>query len=127
MNFLQWLRIILYFIQTIISCYLFFWYLPSNITSDKPDSCPSQDEESTEGKFFYSWIDKCDITLENDSKKYMSWLFYGLGTIKLLFDIMMLYMLTFDGGNIHRNKNTNTNTNVNTNTNANTNANTGGN
>lgn len=98
MNFLQWARILLYFVQTIISGYLFFWYLPSNITSDKPETCPSQDEESTEGKFFYSWIDKCDITLENDSKKYISWLFYGLGTIKLLFDIMMLYMLTFDGG-----------------------------
>uniref|UniRef100_A0A6C0FF68 Uncharacterized protein n=1 Tax=viral metagenome TaxID=1070528 RepID=A0A6C0FF68_9ZZZZ len=118
MNFLQWMRILLYLVQTILSGYLLFWYLPSNITSDKPDTCPSQDEESTEGKFFYSWIDKCDITLENDSKKYMSWLFYGLGTIKLLFDIMMLYMLTFDGRNknIQRNPNINTNTNTNTNT-----------
>jgi hypothetical protein len=98
MNLLQWLRILLYFVQTIISGYLFFWYLPSNITSDKPETCPTQDEGSVESKFFYSWIDKCDITLENDSKKYISWLFYGVGTIKLLFDIMMLYMLTFDGG-----------------------------
>lgn len=115
MNFLQWLRILLYFIQTIISGYLFLWYLPGNITSDKPDNCSSQDEESPEGKFFYSWIDKCDITLENDSKKYISWLFYGLGTIKLLFDIMMLYMLTFDGGNKNINRNNVTDSHLKTN------------
>ena len=98
MNLIQWLRIIIYFIQTIISCYLLFWYFPQNITSDKPDNCSPQDKDDS--SFFNGWVDKCDITIESSSKKNMAWLFYVTGIFKVVFDLLILYMLTLDESNI---------------------------
>jgi hypothetical protein len=95
MEFTHWIGFFLYLIQTVLSVYLLFWYLPQNITSDKPDNCSSKDKDDS--SFFNGWIDKCDITIGDDSKKYLSWLFYVIGVIKLLFDLLMLYLITLYG------------------------------
>jgi hypothetical protein len=97
MEFTHWIGFFLYLIQTVLSVYLLFWYLPKNITSDKPDNCSSQDKDDS--SFFNGWISKCDITIGDDSKKYLSWLFYFIGIIKLLFDLLMLYLITLYGKN----------------------------
>ena len=118
MNFVKWLRIIIYFIQTIISCYLLFWYLPSNITSEKPESCTSTSTSDNVNEFFYGWIDKCDIAINADSRKYIKLLFYFIGFIKLIFDVIMLFMLFAFNANSDSNANTNANTIANTNANS---------
>tara|TARA_Y100000389_G_scaffold24758_1_gene21438 strand:+ start:9892 stop:10185 length:294 start_codon:yes stop_codon:yes gene_type:complete len=83
----------MYIVQSIYAGYLLFWYLPTNITSDKPDECSPTDENN---KFLNGLIDKCeDIVITDESKKYLKWFFYTLGGLKVFIDLIILYLLTF--------------------------------
>lgn len=93
MDFWYWFGILLYVIQAIITIYILFWYLPSNLTYDKPEKCPSSDDG--EGKFLNNLIDSCDVTISEESRKYLRWFFYILGGVKILLDLLILYLLTF--------------------------------
>lgn len=93
MDFWYWFGILLYLVQAVITGLLLFWYLPSNLTYDKPETCPSSDDSN---KFLNNLIDKCgDITISEESRKYLRWFFYGLGGLKVLVDLLILYLLTF--------------------------------
>ena len=93
MDFWYWTAITMYIVQSIYAGYLLFWYLPTNITSDKPETCPSSDDSN---KFLNNLIDKCsDITISEESRKYLKWFFYTLGGLKVFIDLIILYLLTF--------------------------------
>jgi hypothetical protein len=94
MDFWYWIGILLYLVQAIVIGYIIFWYLPKNITYDKHEDCPSSDES----KFLNNLIDRCDITMSDESRKYLRWFFYGIGGIKVFIDLIILYLLTFNRG-----------------------------
>lgn len=96
MDFWYWLGILLYVIQAVFTIYILFLYLPSNLTYGKPENCPSSDDG--EGKFLNNLIDSCDITIPEESRKYLRWFFYGIGGLKIFVDLIIIYLLTFKRG-----------------------------
>ena len=93
-----WFGIFLYVIQMIVFPYFLYNYLYKNIAGDEPESCsPSpgtdpDDDNST--KFFFDWINKCNIDLSSSNRDNIKLLFQVIIFVKFLIDLVVLYFIS---------------------------------
>ena len=91
-----WIGIILYVIQMIAFPYFLYNYLYKNIAGDKPDSCspsPGTNDDDDSTKFFFDWINKCNIDLSSSNKDKIKLLFQIIIVVKFLIDLIVLYFI----------------------------------